>query len=107
MSDIEKLTVTNEKPADWRPSERGSLGTETLPVEVTSQPIAVSVWSTTEGIGANGRPEGWFSISLSIAGRKNPIDLTPDEREYVASALEKAAALFRDRGQPFAETPTA
>jgi len=101
----EKLTITYEKPAAWVESKKaspGSLGTEHLPVAVTKQPIAVSVWSTTEEINEeSGRPRGWYAYALSIAGRENPANPTDDEREYVAAILEFTARLFRDRN-PFA-----
>jgi hypothetical protein len=103
--DSEKITVTYDRPAGWFATQQaspGSLGTEHLPAEVTRQPVAVSAWSTTEEINAaSGRPHGFYSIGLRIGERQNPVDLTADEREYVAMVLEFTARKFRE-GNPFA-----
>jgi hypothetical protein len=105
MAVEEKITVTFDKPAGWFATQQtspGSLGTESLPVEVTKQPVVVSAWSTTEEINAaSGRPRGFYAIGLRLGERENPADLTADEREYVAMVLEFTARKFRE-GNPFA-----
>ena len=99
----DKLMVVYEKPAGWRPSQRGSLGTEHLPASVVAQPLVVSVWSTTEKVGANGRSEGFSAVAVRIGGRENPTDLNELEREYIAALLEHFARQFRT-GNPMADS---
>ena len=105
MGEEKRFSVTFEKAAEWVHAQHefpGSLGTEHLPIEVTTQPVTIGVYSTTEEINTeSGRPRGWFSLSLNIAGRLNPTDLTDDECEYVAALLRTAAERFSDMN-PFA-----
>jgi hypothetical protein len=96
---LAKFSVEFEAPAAWVQDKKAhpeSLGTEHLPLEVTRQPVTAAVWSTTEEINAeSGRPRGWFAISLNIAGRENPDELSADEREYVACLFEEGARRIR------------
>jgi len=68
--------------ADDTPHFAGSLGTEDLPEDVVSQE-------------EDNPRRGVMAYAVNLGGREKPT-LTPDEREYVAKTLEKAAKVIRD-----------